>query len=91
MYSGATGAAAAIANATKASGVIVRVSPADFLLVLRRAEAPLVVHAEAGMFSKKQKYLTSYKGFAFFTRADELLRFPAGTEVVEAEKIWIPE
>ena len=36
------GAAAAVANAIKASGVLVRVSPEDFQALLRRARDPLL-------------------------------------------------
>ncbi|MHC4489592.1 MAG: hypothetical protein ACYSW7_10530 [Planctomycetota bacterium] len=41
---GATGAgAAAIAQAIKASGAIIRVEPTDFMTILKRAQNPLVV------------------------------------------------
>jgi hypothetical protein len=48
---GAAAAAAAIAQAIKASGVIVRVEPEDFLGILARQREPLVVHATGGIFS----------------------------------------
>ena len=47
---GASGAAA-IAQATKASGVIVRIEPRDFLRILEQQDAPLVVHATGGLFN----------------------------------------
>lgn len=87
---GAAAAAAAIAQATKASGVIVRVEPADFLRILGRQEAPLVVHAQGGFLSVNHQYLTSYKGLAFFTKAPDPLDLPARAELVQASKIWIP-
>ena len=37
--------AAAIANAIKASGVLVRVDPTEFLRIVHRAEEPLIVVA----------------------------------------------
>ncbi|MFL6333007.1 MAG: hypothetical protein ACJ754_06635 [Pyrinomonadaceae bacterium] len=83
-------AAAAIANAIKASGVVVQVSPADFLAVLRKVENPLVVYAEGGFFSKNYQYLVSYKGFAFFTKSSQTILLPAGVETIAARKIWIP-
>ncbi len=66
---GAAAAAAAIANAIKASGVVVRVEPKDFQSILRRIENPLVVYAEGAFFTKNFQYITSYKGFAFFTKS----------------------
>jgi hypothetical protein len=63
---GAAAAAAAIANAIKASGVVVRVTPADFYTILRKIERPLIIYAKGGFFSTNYRYLVSYKGFAFF-------------------------
>lgn len=86
----AAGAAAAIAQAIKASGAIVRVESNEFLAILSRAENPLVVYCEGGIFSKNYQYLTSYKGLAFYTKSQMPLTPPAGTELVTAKKIWIP-
>jgi hypothetical protein len=83
-------AAAAIANATKASGVVVRVSPENFLAILKRIESPLVVHASGGIFSTKYQYLVSYKGLAFYTKSPQPVELPRGTELVQAQSIWIP-
>jgi hypothetical protein len=88
---GAAAAAAAIARAIKASGVIVQVEPEVFMQLLLRATDPLVVQAEGGFFKTKHMYLTSYKGLAFAARSDELLPLPANTELILAEKIWIPD
>ena len=87
---GATAAAAAIAVAIKASGTIVRVEPGNFVSILARAEAPLVVLAEGGWRKKTYQYLTSYKGLAFFAKSPEPLALPEATELIVAEKIWIP-
>jgi CRP-like cAMP-binding protein len=83
-------AAAAIAQAIKASGAIVSIEADDFLRVLQRAQAPLVVHALGGIFSTNYQYLTSYKGLAFFTKSASPLDLPSGCEVVLAKRIWIP-
>lgn len=89
---GAVGAAAAaIANAIKASGVVVRVTPDVFLSLLERAEGALVVHAEGGVFSTTYKYLVSYRGFAFFTKSSKPLQLPSHVETIRAGKIWIPD
>jgi hypothetical protein len=92
MAAGAAAAAAAIANAIKASGAIVQVEPGDFLSLLARAPSPLVVIAPGGwaIFGAKLNYLTSYKGLIFFTKCDNALTLPPGTELVQAGKIWIP-
>jgi hypothetical protein len=90
MAAGAAAAAAAIANAIKASGVVVRVTPADFHAILRKIEKPLVVYAEGGFFSTNYQYLVSYKGFAFFTKSSEPLLLPSEIETIVAKKIWIP-
>jgi hypothetical protein len=80
-----------VARATKASGTIVRVSPADFLAVLARSENPLIIVSKGGVFRKHHQYLTSYKGIAFFTKSDQPFELPRRAEIVVAEKIWIPD
>lgn len=87
---GSVAVAAAIANAIKASGVVVQVSPADFLAIIRRIERPLVIYAKGGFFSANYQYLASYKGFAFFTKSSEPIMLPAEVETIAARKIWIP-
>lgn len=84
-------AAAAIANAIKASGVLVTVTPEDFANILRRIEQPLIVAAQGGFFSTNYKYLTSYKGLAFYTKSPTPLILPIGAEVVNAKGISIPQ
>lgn len=86
----AAGAAAAIAQATKASGVIVRVNSDDFLQIVNRNSEPLVVEATGGFFRTVFMYLTSYRGLAFFAKSDIPLSLPVHCEVVQANKIWIP-
>jgi hypothetical protein len=86
----AAGAAAAIAQATKASGVIVRVNSIDFLQIVNRNSEPLVVEATGGFFRTVHMYLTSYRGLAFFAKSDIPLSLPVQCEVVRANKIWIP-
>jgi len=82
--------AAAIAQAVKASGAIVKISPEGFRTLLQHAREPLVVVSTGGVFAKKFEYLMGYKGLVFFTSSKEQLGFPSSTEVVTAEKIWIP-
>lgn len=83
-------AAAAIVQAIKASGVLIRLKPEEFRKLLARAPDPLVVIAEGGLFSTTYQYLTAYKGLAFFTKSKNQLDLPAGAEIVSAGRIWIP-
>lgn len=87
---GAAAAAAAIAQAIKASGVLVRMDPAEFMKLARRAPEPLIVAATGGVFKTNYQYLMGYKGLAFFTKSDEALPLPANAEVIAAKGIWIP-
>lgn len=90
--SGATGAAAAtiIAQAIRASGVIVHVEAEAFRNIVERQERPLVVHARGGFLSKSHSYVAGYKGLAFFTKTETPIHLPGTAEVVEARKIWVP-
>ena len=90
MNAGAAAAAAAIAQAIRASGAIVRVAPGEFQEIIGRQPAPLVVHAEGGVFSRNYQYLSSYKGLAFFCKSAEPIDLPADVEVIVSKKIWIP-
>jgi hypothetical protein len=83
-------AAAAIAQAIKASGILIRVEPESFLTIISKSESPLIVMAEGGVFTKNYQYLTSYKGLAFYTKTVEQIQFPNRTELIYAQKIWIP-
>jgi hypothetical protein len=81
---------ATIANAIKASGAVVRVEPVDFARILGKADKPLVVYAQRGLFSTSHQYLISYKGLAFFTKSSDQILLPGGTELIRAKKIWVP-
>lgn len=89
MHGGAGAAAAAIAQAIKASGVLVRVEPSEFSNLLRRAEQPLVVVSESGIFGTSYRYLMSYRGLAFYTKSRDPLTL-GSAEVVRAGRIWVP-
>ena len=93
-YNGGAGAAAAhqhaIANATKASGAIVKMDSAEFLKIVNKSEQPLVVTAKSWLFGTKFNYLTNYKGLFFYTSSPEQLNLPGKVEIIAAEKIWVP-
>jgi hypothetical protein len=88
---GTAAAAAAISEAIKASGVIVKIEERDFEALLRGSPESLVIHApRAGLFQRKHRYLTNYRGFTFFTESELELMIPKETEVVRAKQIWTP-
>jgi len=78
-----------VKDALKASGVVVRVSPADLLAIVERQESPLVVWAESRHFLP-HRYLTSYKGLAFHAKSWEPIVLPVDAEIVKARKISVP-
>jgi hypothetical protein len=88
---GAGAAAAAAVQAAKAMGVIVHVAPNVFEAIVRSAGDALVVHAKGGVFKTHYRYLTSWKGLAFYTKSDSELVMPEGVALLPAEKIWVPE
>jgi hypothetical protein len=90
MAATAGAAAAAIANAIKASGAIVRVEPEVFDNLVARIDTPLVVMSNKSMFSGGYRYLTSYKGLIFYAKSQVHLNLPGGVEVVLAKSIWVP-
>jgi len=82
---------AAIANAIKASGTVVRLEPAEWLKVLKRTDSPLVVIARGGMFRRKYQYLTAYRGLAFFTASEQPLVLPGRSELINAKSLSVPD
>jgi hypothetical protein len=70
--------------------VIVRVEPGEFSKLVNRANDPLIVFAEGGLFRKNYQYLMSYKGIAFFTKSSDPLPLAGGAELVTAGRIWVP-
>ena len=95
MGAGAVAGAAAAqrrtANAIKAFGTVVTVEPEEFLRILSVQSEPLVATAEGGVFKTHYRYLTSYKGLAFFTKSASSLNLPEGAFVISAGSIKIPD
>ncbi len=90
ILGGAAGAYAVMVNALKASGVIVTVKPDDFLAIVGRMESPVVVVAKRTFWSPGFKYLTGYKGLAFYCKSRRPIQLPGTAEVISAKKIWMP-
>ena len=84
-------ASAAIANAVKACGTIVRVEPDEFLKILSFQKNPLIVLARGGFLTKAFMYLTSYRGLAFFCRSRTELILPGESKRIQAKRISMPE
>ena len=87
---GAAGAYAAIANAIKASGAIVKLKEEDFTKVISRAENPIIIISRGGFMKKDFDYLTAYKGFIFYVRTKNEMNLPGNPEIISAQQIWIP-
>ena len=87
---GAAAAQAARMNAIKASGVLIRVESRDFRTIVEYAKEPLVVVAPKGFWNRQYRYLTSYKGLAFYTKSPEPLMLPGDTELIKCESFSIP-
>jgi len=88
----AVAAHAALVQATKVSGVIVRVDPEDFLKIVNKTRGALVVSSTSSVFRRKDHhYLTSYKGLAFYTKSASEVALPSDVELIQAKQIWIPE
>ena len=81
---------AAVVQAIKASGAIVRVEPDAFAHIVSRQDDPLVIHATAGVFKARHEYLVAHRGFCFHTQSPDPLPLPGRTELIEAKQIWIP-
>ncbi len=82
--------AAGIANAVRAFGPAITVEPQDFDAILQRAEAPLVVCAQGGVFSTRCQYLTAYKGLFFYAKTQTPLALGRNVETINARKVWVP-
>jgi len=90
MSNGDAAGYAAMIRAVKAMGAIIKVRPDDFSDLLRRLDRPLIVEAYSMFPGKKYRYLTTHKGFVFFTKSATPLQLPAGAETVSAKRIWVP-
>lgn len=91
MTAAAGAAHAAMVNAHKALGVVVRLEVAEWLKILERTDRPLVVIGTGGVFKKHNQYLTSYRGLAFFTTSKDTIVFPPRCEIVQRRLSRSPE
>ena len=88
---GAAAAQAAIHNAIKASGAIVKIEPKDFRNLIAKMDSGLVIEKEGGSFLTLYKYSTSYKGFIFYCKSKNPITIPARLEKMNARMMWVPQ
>jgi hypothetical protein len=69
----------------RGTGVCVKLE--DFLTILSKMEAPLVIVTSEGFFTKIYKYVTAYKGFVLFTESLDKLEFGSNIEVIYAQSL----
>ena len=69
----------------RGTGVCVKLE--DFLTIVSKSEAPLVIVTSEGYFTKIYKYVTAYKGFVFFTESLDKLEFGSNIEVIFAQSL----
>jgi len=86
----AAAAHAALVQAIKASGVLVRIEPEEFMKIMNNNRNGLVVSSVGRAFNRGYHYLTSYKGLAFYTKATAELSFHSSVEVIVSKQIWMP-
>jgi hypothetical protein len=93
--SGAMAAAVAhhIAQAIKASGAVVRLEPQEFMRIVAKMKAPLIVisPAKGGLFSRNNEYLTNYRGIFFYAKTGTALNLPGDAELVSSRSFWMPD
>jgi len=93
MIGGVPGTAtgAPVASALKAMGGVVYLGPDEFMRILEKEKEPIVVTSESRLFGITYHYLTSRRGFIFYTRSKQPLHLPGEAEVIKAKTIWIPQ
>jgi hypothetical protein len=83
--------AAAMAQAIKASGAIVRVEPEEFQRLIGGADQPVVIVSHTRFFGDRYQYLSPYKGLVLHTRTRSPIPLPGRAETIVARSIWIPQ
>ena len=92
MSGGAAAAAhAAMINAIKASGAVVRIEEEDFRNLISKMDSGLVIEKPGGSMFSNYKYSTSYQGFIFYCRSRDAITIPSRLEKITARRIWVPQ
>ncbi len=83
--------AAEVFRAIASTGSFVKVTPEVMLGLISRMSEPLIIESHKKRFyGVEYSYLTSYKGFCFYTEAKSQLAIPASVEIIMASDMWIP-
>ena len=89
---GAGAAQAAIQQAIKASGAIIRIDNSEFSRLISKIESGLVVESVTRFFGAEYfKYSTSYLGFVFYCKSNEKISVPSRLEKINAKSMWFPQ
>ncbi|MFT6828506.1 MAG: hypothetical protein ACJAZV_001799 [Roseivirga sp.] len=89
---GAGAAQAAIQQAIKASGAIIRIDATEFSRLISKIESGLVVESVTRFFGIENfKYSTSYLGFVFYCKSSEKISVPSRLEKINAKSMWFPQ
>ena len=83
-------AVAALIQAIRASGVLIKVEPSVLLRIVNQLNEPIVVRARKGVVRKRWRYLTPYKGLTFYAESVDPLPLPGRTELFDAKTMWVP-
>ena len=68
-------------------GLRVTVNPQEFIRILARATAPLVIAEDTGVIREQYVYVTIYRGLAVMTKSGEKLTLPADADTIQASDI----
>jgi hypothetical protein len=83
--------AAVAADAIKAIGSIVELTPESFVNLLALIEDPLIVAKyPSGVFDNKYQFLVGHKGLVFYTKSREKIPLPPQATIIEARRIGLP-
>jgi hypothetical protein len=77
-------------NALKMNGVFAKLDAKDFLKLINEKDNLLIVISETGLFTNQYLYLTSYKGFIFYTKSKEQLPLPTKHEKMQSQSVSLP-
>jgi hypothetical protein len=86
----AAAAHAAMVQAVRAIGTMVKVDPQGFLQIISKNSEPLVVVSRFGIFERWWRYVTSYKGLCFVADSPSELLLPHAAEIIQADETYIP-
>ena len=87
---GAAQQQANLINAVRSFGVVCTVEQDEFMTLVSHQECPLVLTSVGGIFTTEYRYLTSYKGIAFFCKTPYQLQIPDTAETVQVKNLVVP-